>query len=210
MGTIANETIALAQYLLPGFLAAWIFYGLTSHPKPDQFERVIQALIFTLITQAIVFFEKFALLWIGQSWSIMPWNSDSELVCATITAVLIGGIFAYFANHDGFHRVARRAGITRETSFPSEWFGAFLKNVTYIVLHLKDDRRLYGWPIEWPSDPKRGQFILSQPSWLIQKDGKTVEEPITGVESVLLSVEDVKWVEFLDKVWENHNEPKSS
>ncbi|MFN0301097.1 MAG: DUF6338 family protein [Burkholderiales bacterium] len=209
MGTVAKETIALAQYLLPGFLAAWIFYGLTSHPRPDQFERVVQALIFTLITQAIVFLEKSTLLAIGQYWKVGTWTADSEVVCATITAGLLGAVFAYFANNDGFHRLARRLGITRETSFPSEWFGAFLKNVTYVVLHLKDDRRLYGWPNEWPSEPKRGHFILVQASWLTEDVGKPVEKPITGVESVLVNVEDVKWVEFMHKTWEQRNEPKS-
>ncbi|SRR6266404_1543110 len=209
MGSIAKETIVLAQYLLPGFLAAWVFYGFTSHPKPDQFERVIQALIFTLIIQAIVFVEKAALIAIGQHLKVGPWTSDSEVVCATVTAVLLGAVFAYFANYDGFHRFARRIGITRETSYPSEWFGAFLKNVTYVVLHLKDGRRIYGWPNEWPSEPKRGHFILTQASWLTENDGKSVEEPIIGVESILVNVEDVKWVEFMHKTWENDNESKS-
>lgn len=209
MGTVAKETIALAQYLLPGFLAAWIFYGLTSHPKPSQFERVIQALIFTLVTRGIVLVEKSALLAIGQHWSIGTWTADSEVICATIAAVLLGAVFAFFANNDGFHRLARRFGITRETSFPSEWFGAFLKNVTYVVLHLKDERRLYGWPDEWPSEPRRGHFILTHASWLAESDGKTVETPITGVESILVNVEDVKWVEFMHKTWEKPSEPKN-
>lgn len=65
------------------------------------------------------------------------WNEESDLIAATITAFLLGALFSYLANTDRFHRIVRRLGITRETSFPSEWFGAFLKNITYIVLHLK-------------------------------------------------------------------------
>jgi hypothetical protein len=200
MDSVAKETIDLLQYLLPGFLAAWIYYGFTSHPKPDQFERVVQALIFTLIVQAFVYVEKAALN------VVKLWTTELEVVCATLTAILLGAAFAYFANFDGFHRVARRIGITRETSYPSEWFGAFLKNVTYVVLHLKDGRRIYGWPNEWPSEPSRGHFILVQPSWLTENAGNTTEQPITGVESVLVNVEDVKWVEFMHKTWEKQNE----
>jgi hypothetical protein len=73
-----------------------------------------------------------------------------------------------------------------------------LKNVTYVVLHLKDERRLYGWPIEWPSVPDRGHFLLVQASWL--KD--TEEIPIKGVKSILIDVNDVRWVEFMEKTWE--------
>ncbi|WP_425032221.1 hypothetical protein [Pelagibius sp.] len=58
MDSINEDIVGLLQYLLPGFLAAWVFYGLTAHQKPSQFERVIQALIFTLIVQAIVSLEK--------------------------------------------------------------------------------------------------------------------------------------------------------
>ncbi len=47
MELASKELVGIISYLLPGFLAAWIFYGLTAHPKPQPFERVVQALIFT-------------------------------------------------------------------------------------------------------------------------------------------------------------------
>ena len=51
-----SEIVNVIYALLPGFLAAWIFYALTAHPKQGPFERVVQALIFTGIVQAVVFF----------------------------------------------------------------------------------------------------------------------------------------------------------
>ena len=115
--------------------------------------------------------------------------------------ILLGIMFSYFANNDKFHKIVRKTAITRETSYPSEWFGAFLRNVTYIVLHLNDERRIYGWPIEWPSEPNHGHFLLEQASWL--KDSKEIQ--ITGVNSILIDVKDVKWVEFMEKTWEVNN-----
>lgn len=202
METFAKDFVALLQYLLPGFLAAWVFYGFTSYPKPSQFERVVQALIFTLIIQAVVFIERWSVHALGEHWSRGLWTDQSEMFFATVTAIALGFIFSFFANSDGFHKHVRKIGVTRETSFPSEWFGAFLKNVTYVVLHLEDERRLYGWPIEWPSDPSEGHFVLEQPSWIV--DGKDV--PITGVRTIMVNVKDVKWVEFMDKIWEKTNE----
>jgi len=95
----------------------------------------------------------------------------------------------------------RKLGITKETSYPSEWFGVFSKNVTYVVLHLEDERWIYGWPIEWPSEPGKGHFSLVQASWLTG----TEQLELDGVKSILVQAEDVKMVEFMDKTWEQDN-----
>lgn len=206
MENFTKDIISVLQYLLPGFFAAWVFYGFTSFSKPAQFERVIQALIFTLIIQSVVFVEKNAALRFNSIISLGNWTERSELLCSTSTAFFLGAVFAYFANNDKFHRLARNIGLTRETSYPSEWFGAFLKNITYVVLHFEDERRLYGWPIEWPSEPDKGHFVLVQASWL--NDDREVT--ITGVSSIMVNVKDVKWVEFMEKTWEENNEQKKS
>jgi hypothetical protein len=187
--------------LLPGFLAAWIFYGFTSYPKPSQFERVIQALIFTFIIQVVVLIEKAICLKIGIYWNVGNWGEHSNIICSTINSIFLGILFSYYANNDKFHKLIRKIGISKETSFPSEWFGTFSKNLTYIVLHLKDERRLYGWPIEWPSVPDNGHFLLVQASWLVGSK----EIPIQGVESILIDVNDVRWVEFMEKTWKVQN-----
>jgi hypothetical protein len=51
MDTISPDILNLIYKLLPGFLSAWVFYGLTAHPKASPFERVVQALIFTVMIQ---------------------------------------------------------------------------------------------------------------------------------------------------------------
>lgn len=195
MGELGESAIRLLQYLLPGFFMAWIFYGLTSHPKPSQFERTVQALIFTLLIQAVVFVEHH---FFGDVWPNFFTSIDggkNYLLASTFSAFLLGLIFSFSANSDCFHALARKLRITRETSYPSEWFGGFLRNVAYVVLQLKDGRRIYGWPRYWPSDPNEGHFILEQPSWL----DETTEIPITGVSCIMVDVRDVQWVEFMEK-----------
>ncbi len=199
MDSVAGDTIAILQYLLPGFLAAWVYYGFTSHPKPSQFERVIQALIFTLLIQAFVFSIKLLLFKIGDNWRIGVWDEHTSLLFSTLSALAIGAVVSYFANNDQFHAMARKIGVTMETSYPSEWFGALRKsarNGNYIVLHLKDGRRLYGWPSDWPSEPEKGHFRLKEASWIV--DDKSYDMP--GVRSIMINTQDVKWVEFMQKV----------
>ena len=201
MENFSRDMIIILQYLLPGFVSAWIFYGLTSYQKPSRFERVVQALIFTAFIQVFVSLFKYVFLFIGNYWVLAEWDNSSNLILSIIIAVLLGFIFSYYANNDKIHKWLRKIGLTSATSFPTGWAASFMENITYIVLHFKDGRRLYGWPKEWPSVPDSGHFVLEKASWLAD----SAQITITGVKSILVDVKDVRWVEFMDKIWENQN-----
>ena len=47
-----QAVVDVLTFLLPGFVAAAVLYSLTPAPRPIPFERVIQALIFTVIIRA--------------------------------------------------------------------------------------------------------------------------------------------------------------
>lgn len=100
MSALGQDTTQVLQYLLPGFLAAWIFYGLTPHTKPQEFERVIQALIFTLIVQTIVFLERLSTVDMWRLWTQTAWNATAQYAAPAITAVIVGLAFAGCANND--------------------------------------------------------------------------------------------------------------
>ena len=80
MDTLFNNATTLLTYLLPGFLAAWVFYGLTSHPKPPQFERTVEALVFTFVVQALVKFIELMLLLAGRCFVLGIWTETSSLL----------------------------------------------------------------------------------------------------------------------------------
>ena len=189
MSWASSEIVTVLIFLLPGFVAAAIFYSLTSHPRPSDLERVIQALIFTVIGQAIVT----AILLSGISPLIKKW----ELVAAVLIAVLLALIAAYVSNNDTMHGILRRIRVTKETSYPSEWYSAFSRHPNcYVVLHLKGERRLYGWPEEWPSRSDQGHFRIAEGEWLIDEERR----PATGVSAILIPASEVEMVEFLNLV----------
>lgn len=194
MTELPAEAIGLLTYLLPGFTAAWLFYGLTSHQKPSQFERVVQALIFTFVIQVFLQPIKWLFLLAGRMISFGTWGEPSELFGSFVLALALGSFVAYFTNNDSFHKLLRRNGFTSRTSHPSEWFCAFTEHVTYVILHLKDGRRLYGWPKEWPVDPQQGQFYVQVPSW-IDESARAIDLP--QLDGILVHVKDVEWVEFM-------------
>lgn len=72
----------------------------------------------------------------------------------------------------------------------------FSQQKTYVVLHLTGERRLYGWPEEWPSDPNVGYFSMAESEWLT--DSGSI--PLEGVENVLIPAQEVTFVEFMTKI----------
>ncbi|WP_445370305.1 DUF6338 family protein [Methylomonas sp. HW2-6] len=197
MPELEKEAIALLVFLLPGFVSAWVLYGLTSQVKPSQFERIIQALIFTFVVQALIPPAKSALCFFGKFVQLGVWDQSAENFVRLVIAIIIGVLLAYYINTDSFHKKLRRVGFTTRTSFPSEWVGVFSEHIAYIVLHFKDGRRLYGWPKEWPTQYDKGHFYIMQPIWL-GDDGSTIE--LKNVDGILVNVADIKWVEFMNNI----------
>jgi hypothetical protein len=196
MPELSKETAALFHYLLPGLLAAWVFYGLTSHAKPSQFERVIQALIFTFLVQAILPIAQWLLESIGAQFALRPWDGVSETLASAFVALLLGAYLAYLTNKDSLHKWIRATGFTTRASHPSEWHGVLSARRNYVVLHLADERRLSGYPKVWPSEPEKGHFFIVQPAWLSETGEQNL---LSGIEGLLVNTKDVKWIEFIDQ-----------
>ncbi len=165
MNWATSEAVSVLTFLLPGFVAAIIFYSLTSHPKPNEFGRIIHALAFTVVAQAITWM----IMTLAESgWPETEWPEGLETVISLLSAAFLALLAAYFSNHDAPHGFLRKIGVTKESSYPSEWYSAFYRNTEhYVVLHLKGNRRLYGWAREWPGHPAQGHFIIAEGEWLV-------------------------------------------
>jgi hypothetical protein len=192
MNWASSEIVTVLTFLLPGIVASAIFHSLTAHPKPNEFDRIVQALIFTTVVQAIVKGTPLVQSLIGTD----PfWREDSEIAAAVLVAVIVALIAVYVSNHDTLHGFLRWIRMTKENSYPSEWYSTFTRNPDcYVVLHLKGERRLYGWPEEWPSRPDQGHFRIAEAEWLTEQES----QPITGVSVILVPGVEVEMVEFLE------------
>jgi len=198
MNVITNELIALFNFLLPGFITSFLFYALTSFPKKSEFEAVVIALIYTIVINALVEIAGVIFIAIGSLLVIGEWNPLSKTVWSIIIAVCIGLLWSYIYNNDRIHKFLRRLKITTKSSYPSEWYGAFAENASYIILDLKDDRRIMGLPSEWPDDPEKGYFVLGDAKWLVvDHDGKTGAIPLETIDKILIAANNVEMVEFL-------------
>ncbi len=191
MSWVSSEAVGVLVFLLPGFVAAAVFYSLTSHPKPGAFDRVVQALMFTAAGQAIT---SAIILVFGTDLGNAAWTENWEFFLSLIVSVSLAVLAAYVLNKDAVHRVLRRLGITRETSYSSEWYSTFARHECYVVLHMKGQRRLFGWPEEWPSHPTEGHFRIAEGEWL--ENDKRISA--TGVAAILVPASGVEIVEFME------------
>ena len=207
----SSEVINVLAFLLPGFVAAAIYYSLTSHPKPSAFERLIQALIFTAVIQAVVALLPDSIptaeIDIGAD---APWDPAWPVAIAIVAALIV----VVVVNYDLAHRFLRWLGITRETSYASEWYSAFNRHRGLpVVLHLVGKRRLYGWAEEWPSHPGEGHFRIVEGEWfdsdeeasagtadaspLEEEGGQEEDEPV--VAGTLIPFGEVEMAEFVSR-----------
>jgi hypothetical protein len=211
MNIITNELIALLTFLLPGFITSFLFYSLTSFPKKSEFEAVVIALIYTVIINAIVELLGMGLIFIGNRIAIGEWNQLAKTGCSIITALVIGLLWSYLFNNDRIHKFLRKTKITNKTSYPSEWYGTFSETKSYVILDLKDERRIMGWPVEWPDDPGKGHFVLEDVRWLIvDLDGKSSAIPLETIDKIVIAVQNIEMVEFVkddEALGGNYNEP---
>ena len=195
MDWATSEIVTVLTFLLPGLVAAAVFYSLTAYPRPNVFGHIVQALAFTVAAQAVTWiFVTLANL----AWEVSSWPPGTEAVVSVLSAIALALAMAAFVNHDIAHNFLRLLRITKETSYPSEWYSAFHRyNQCFVVLHLKGGRRLYGWPQEWPGQPREGHFIIAEGEWLFENKTQPTQ-PLDGVSIILVSSQEVEMVEFME------------
>ena len=135
-----------------------------------------------------------------------PWDSVAESLASFVIAIILGTFLAAMTNADKLHKLLRLIKLTSRTSHPSEWYAVLVEKVTYVVLHLKDGRRLLGWPKEWPVQPDHGQFYIMEPSWILESGEESLLPELDGI---LINAIDVQWVEFM-KIPENESEQQET
>ena len=197
MNLISGEIVDLLKFLLPGFITAAIFHSLTSHRKPSAFERIVSALIFTVLIRATISILSSWILTLDKAPDFLP-----EIFAATV----LGLIASCISNKDWIHKLFRWLRLTDETSYPSEWESTFKDHghKSAIVLYLKDGRRLYGQLVEWPSDPQVGYFRISKVEWIDHENSSTPFEPDSAV--VLVPAAEVKMLALAPMIDDSKSE----
>ena len=201
MNIASSESINILQYLLPGFLAAGIFQTLISSRKPIGIDIIVRSFIFTIIVQFLT--DAFIWLAIYFEW-FSDLNTTRDYVILLIISTVFGVTAATLWNYDLFHKFFRFVKVTEQSADNSTRISAFkLNRNSYVVLHLKGERRLFGWPRGWPSSPTDQYYLIEEYSWLSDNDQNAdvknpPEETVGGTSRILISESEVEMIEFVD------------
>lgn len=216
MNWIAEDAISLLMFLAPGLFAVAVFRSLTSYPPSSLFDQIVQALIFTIVVQVACWgiVDKFET---GNGKSGPTWTNLYPPYISLPLSIFLGILLAVTYGKDKIHAILRWFGVTRESSFPSEWYSAFNQQQRcFVILYLTGKRCVYGWPEEWPSQPDKGHFKLSEYAWLTKKEVDKMDtseysmrkhlEQFPSRASILIPALDVGMVEFIGVLPEDKNE----
>lgn len=206
----SSETIRVLIFLLPGFVAAGVFQTLIANPKPSGIGIIVQAFIFTMLVLSVAQLGLWGIDVVLPNYPLghmEDWDTSALIVMLVCVAIALGLVSAYIWNSDQLHDHLRKSKVTRESSYRSTQYSAFARhNKCYVVLHLKGERRLYGWPKEWPSGPEDQHFLIEECEWLV--DGKGWK-PLDGVSHMLVPASEVEMIEFLPMRSGKNNSEKS-
>lgn len=208
MDLASSDVLVVLNYLLPGLVATWIFRRLTPHDKPKDLEAITEALLFTAAVQPILLVVEGGSTWVGvHLFSIGPWTDKGAFVLSVILGLAVGSVAGTAANHDVVHRYLRRFKLTKQTSFPSEWYRQQFCEERWMILTMRNGDRLRGWPREFPNSPDRGHFSLRHAAWLLTNGDL---RPLEFTECILVPAAEVLYLEVLQFPSEYKSEQQES
>ncbi|MCK9296342.1 MAG: DUF6338 family protein [Desulfobulbaceae bacterium] len=201
--TLTVEALNILLLLLPGFLSGQIFYSLFQSGDVSVSKRISDAIIFSfviyIIVSAITSWEPLAFVdsvnaRLKYSFSENGWLVLSTLSLTVILPIIVGAIY----HSDLIHSILRKLNITTKTSRKNTWNDAFLSQNRHVIVTLKDDRRIRGYPTMFSTDPNEGYIYLYNPAW-INDDKKDEKEPDyieSNCHGFLLNRDNIDLIEF--------------
>lgn len=207
------ETINILFFLIPGFISSFILDSIIVRKESHFLNKLIESLVFTFliyfITSFYVDIELFASITFTNGKPDFSFsNNITFLITVFISSVLIPIIIGTIIFHDYHMIVLRFFHITDKTSRETTWQDVFIDEKRFIVVHFKDERRIFGWPMYYSNIPENGILYLYDPAW-IDDENNYIECDTHGM---LIKSEDIQFIEFLKSVKEKgkKNEQKNS
>ena len=197
---LTYETINIFFLLIPGFISTRILDSVVTRNDKDNLGKVIEALVFSFLIYAIanIFYKWEPLIKPKKTEGVYKYilTGDTWLILTILTlSIVVPLIIGAFVHNDLHTKLFRLLKITDKTSRSSVWQDSYINEKRHIVVTLKDERRIYGWPMYYSHNPKESHIYLFQPAW-IDADGTYIECDTHGM---LIKNEDVDLIEFMKK-----------
>jgi hypothetical protein len=212
--TDLSKLIPILVFLLPGFVTLGVIEVLVVSRPRDTFDKIVLAFVLTFLNLLVFsvmryLLEKAAfelslagcLMCSGLQFDHVNFYSPGNLILILICSVGIGLIWGYETTNESVLKRLRDKNFTTRTHKPSTWREAFIhRKAHHIVVHLKDGRRIFGYPLHYSDEPGERAVLLEPAYWLTEKNGKTIQ----GTETTILIDNNIgiELIEFVDDVKE--------
>ena len=196
----------VAFYLLPGLLGTVVYDYLVEGEKRDNFERILQAFVLTLLNALLVhemlgtpLIPDIDMTGEAQVSKIASALLDKNLVILSLSASVIGLVFAVINNHGLLYAVLRKLRITHKMSAVDVWQDVLNRNPRcWVRVSFSDDSYLVGWPRYYSATGKpREIFVAEATWWRVDTDGGFQSTDVTGAGVYISDFSKVTSIELL-------------
>lgn len=194
------EAFQILLFLLPGFTTAYLVEMLAVRKKHSELEKVVEALIFSLVIYLITFISfgnVFPVIWNhpdathAQAFAVVHWW---HLWSVVALSCIFGLLYAANLNHDWFTSIITRLRISNRSSRANIWNDTFQELGGYVEVGLSGNRKVVGWVRDYSDEVDIYELLLEDAVWLDEK-GNEVET--AGTTILLTKKSGITYVAFL-------------
>ena len=193
----------LLFYLLPGFLGSLVYDFLAESRKRDNFERIVAALVLTLVSWVI--------LNAGFKVPLLPLPFDDKttltavlnafvgrnLLYESLLAIAVATLIAVLNNTRITYTILNTLRITTKASSVDVWADTFDRYRGFWVgLRFSDGRLLIGWPKFYSQFGDAREVFLADATWLVP-DGSGTLTP-SDVDGAGVYIADITKIEAIE------------
>jgi hypothetical protein len=203
------EALGILLVLLPGFASAYLVQLLAARRKQSELDKVVEALIFSLLLYLITLpFFRYSL---PIAWHSGPGKSGDisqifivwhHLLALAVFALVLGSLYAASINHDWLIAPFKWLKITERTARSSVWNDVFSDLQGFVQVGLSNGRSVIGWIRNYSDEDETQVLFLEDAAW-VNDEGK--ETPIRGAGILLSKDSGIEYVMFLDAPVESAN-----
>ena len=192
-----KELIPILVFLLPGFLTCKVLDILVIRKERDTFDKFVQALVFTFANLALFVVVRAVVEFFTDVEFDRQSLSVGNVILMTFCSVGIGLACAYEIRNELILGLLHRRNFTKKTYNLSTWIDTFSVSEKFVVVHLEDGRRIYGWPKFYSDEPGERAVFLQDATWL-DESNKPLNDPLISI--LLDEKSGIQFVEFISEV----------
>jgi len=207
------QALAVLLLLVPGFFSARIVQMLCVRPKQTELDKVIEALLFSLLTYilfAVTLGVEAPLSWSARmDQGVTHYSLEihrGRLSVLVLYSLILGVTWGWIINHDALLKWLRRLGFTQRSSRVSVWSDIFHLLGGSVQIGLKDGRMVKGWLRCYSDEAEDSSLFLESASW-IDENGAVIAVDGPGI--LFTKESGVQFVMFLTDSQTNASDPTS-